>query len=78
MLGFEPEAARMNNVLLCMILCVQMWNFREGLLELALRRHAETGLRSELSSLHAAVSAVQDELKALQQCASLPHANAHK
>ena len=68
----------MNNTLLCMILCVQMWNFREGLLEMALRRHTETGLRSELRTLHVAVSAVQDELKALQQCASLPHANAHK
>ena len=61
----------MNNVLLCMILFVQLWNFREGLLELALLRHTETDLRSELKALQQAVSAVQHDLKGLQQCASL-------
>lgn len=63
----------MNNVLLCMILFVQLWNFREGLLELAVLRHTETDLRSELKALQQAVSAVQHDLKGLQQCASLSH-----
>jgi cell division protein FtsB len=74
---FERFLRTMNNVLLCMILFVQLWNFREGLLDLALRRHTETGLRSELKALQQAVSAVRDDLKTLQQCA-VPRAHAHK
>ncbi len=48
---FEMPLRTMNIVLLCMILFVQLWNFREGLLDLAFRRHTETGLRSELKDL---------------------------
>jgi hypothetical protein len=68
----------MNNVLLCMILFAQLWNFREGFLELALLRHTETGLRSELKTLQEAVAVLQHDLKGLQQCASLPPAHARK
>ena len=76
--GDGATASRaMNNVLLCLILFVQLWNFRDGMFELTLRTHTETSLRGELKTLKDALSSVQDELKALQHCASLSHAHAH-
>lgn len=69
----------MNNVLLCLILFVQLWNFRDGMFELTLRTQTETSLRGELKTLRDAVSAVQSELRALQHCAlSRAHAGARK
>lgn len=60
----------MNNILLCMILLAQMWNFREGMFELAVLRHTETSMRSEFMILKQTVSEVQYELKTLKESLS--------
>jgi hypothetical protein len=57
----------MNNILLCMILIVQLWNFRAGMFELAVLKHAETSMRSEFVVIRRSISELQYELDTLKE-----------
>lgn len=57
----------MNNILLCMILIAQIWNFREGMFELTVLKHRETSMRSEFVMIKQTVSELQYELETLKE-----------
>lgn len=57
----------MNNILLCMILIAQIWNFRQGMFELTVLKHRETSMRSEFVMIKQTVSELQYELETLKE-----------